>query len=85
MYVLDEQLVGVDPATRDYILDTILSNFKEGSSVLLSTHLIADIERILDDVIFVDSGKIVLTDSADNLRMNENSSIDETFRRMFKC
>ena len=85
LYVLDEPLGGVDPATRDYILDTILSNFKEGSSVLLSTHLIADIERILDDVIFVDSGKIVLTDSADNLRMNENSSIDETFRRMFKC
>lgn len=85
LYVLDEPLGGVDPATRDYILDTILSNFKEGSSVLLSTHLISDIERILDDVIFVDSGKIVLTDSADNLRMNENSSIDETFRRMFKC
>ena len=85
LYVLDEPLGGVDPATRDYILDTILSNFKEGSSVLISTHLIADIERILDDVIFVDSGKIVLTDSADNLRMNENSSIDETFRRMFKC
>jgi len=85
LYVLDEPLGGVDPATRDYILDTILSNFKEGSSVLISTHLIADIEKILDEVIFVDNGEIVLTESADVLRLKENESIDEIFRRMFKC
>ena len=85
LYVLDEPLGGVDPATRDYILDTILSNFKEGSSILISTHLISDIERILDDVIFVDHGKIVLSKSADELRSEYNTSIDEIFRRMFKC
>lgn len=85
LYILDEPLGGVDPATRDYILDTILSNFKEGASVLISTHLIADIERILDDVIFIDKGEIKLTSSADELRKTENASIDEIFRRSFKC
>ena len=85
LYILDEPLGGVDPATRDYILDTILSNFKEGSSVIISTHLISDIERILDEVIFIDKGKIVLTSSTDELREKEKSSIDEIFRRMFKC
>ncbi len=84
LYVLDEPLGGVDPATRDYILDTILSNFKEGASVLISTHLISDIERILDDVIFIDRGRVVLMDSADNLR-KDGESIDEVFRRVFKC
>lgn len=76
---------GVDPATRDYILDTILSNFSEGASVIISTHLISDIERILDEVIFIDKGEIVLTSSADELRKKENESIDEIFRRYFKC
>ena len=85
LYVLDEPLGGVDPATRDYILDTILTNFKEGSSVLISTHLISDIERILDDVIFIDKGKIILSSSADELRSSADESIDEIFRRMFKC
>ena len=85
LYILDEPLGGVDPATRDYILDTILSNFSEGASVIISTHLISDIERILDEVIFVDQGKIVLTSSADELRNKENASIDEVFRRYFKC
>ena len=85
LYILDEPLGGVDPATRDYILDTILSNFKEGASVLISTHLIADIERILDDVIFIDKGEIKLISSADELRKTENASIDEIFRRSFKC
>ena len=84
LYVLDEPLGGVDPATRDYILDTILSNFKEGASVLISTHLISDIERILDDVIFVDHGRVVLMDTADNLR-KDGESVDEVFRRVFKC
>ena len=85
LYVLDEPLGGVDPATRDYILDTILSNFCEGASVLISTHLISDIERILDEVIFVDHGQVVLTSSVDELREKENDSIDGIFRRMFKC
>lgn len=85
LYVLDEPLGGVDPATRDYILDTILSNFKDGASILISTHIIQDIERVLDDVIFINSGKIVLTDTADNIRDKEGESIDEVFRRLFKC
>ena len=85
LYILDEPLGGVDPATRDYILDTILSNFSEGASVIISTHLISDIERILDEVIFIDKGNIILTSSADELRAKENASIDEIFRRCFKC
>lgn len=85
LYILDEPLGGVDPATRDYILDTILSNFNEGASIIISTHLISDIERILDEVIFIDKGEIVLTSSADELRKKENASIDEIFRRCFKC
>ena len=85
LYILDEPLGGVDPATRDYILDTILTNFNEGASVIISTHLIADIERILDEVVFIDKGKIILHSSTDELREKENASIDEIFRRMFKC
>lgn len=85
LYILDEPLGGVDPATRDYILDTILSNFNEGASVIISTHIISDIEKILDDVVFIDKGKIILTSSADDLRKKENASIDEIFRRCFKC
>ncbi len=85
LYILDEPLGGVDPATRDYILDTILSNFTEGASVIISTHLISDIERILDEVIFMNNGEIILTSSADELRNSEKSSIDEVFRRYFKC
>ena len=85
LYILDEPLGGVDPATRDYILDTILSNFNENASVIISTHLISDIERILDEVIFIDKGKIALQSDTDELRKKENASIDEIFRRMFKC
>ena len=85
LYILDEPLGGVDPATRDYILDTILSNFKDGASVIISTHLIADIERILDEVIFIDKGKIILTGDADTIRKKEEASIDDIFRRSFKC
>ena len=85
LYVLDEPLGGVDPATRDYILDTILSNFNENASVIISTHLISDIEKILDEVIFIDKGQIVLQSDADKLRNKENASVDEIFRRMFKC
>ena len=85
LYILDEPLGGVDPATRDYILDTILTNFNEGASVIISTHLISDIERILDEVIFIDKGKIILHEETDALRNKENDSIDNIFRRMFKC
>lgn len=85
LYILDEPLGGVDPATRDYILDIILSNFNESTSVIISTHLIADIERILDEVIFIDKGKIILHSDSDELRKKENGSVDEIFRRMFKC
>ena len=85
LYILDEPLGGVDPATRDYILDTILSNFKDGASVIISTHLISDIERILDEVVFIDNGQIILQIDADKLRKKEKGSIDEIFRRMFKC
>ena len=85
LYVLDEPLGGVDPATREYFLDTILTNFEEGASVLISTHLIGDIERILDEVIFIDDGQIVLQGNADEIRERENTSLDGLFRRMFKC
>ena len=85
LFILDEPLGGVDPATRDYILDTILSNFNEKASIIISTHLISDIERILDEVIFIDKGTIALQSEADKLRNKEKASIDEIFRRMFKC
>ena len=85
LYILDEPLGGVDPATRDYILDTILNNFNENASIIISTHLISDIERILDEVIFIDDGKIILQSDADSLRTKEKASIDEIFRRKFKC
>ncbi|MBE6749908.1 MAG: ABC transporter ATP-binding protein [Ruminococcaceae bacterium] len=85
LYILDEPLGGVDPATRDYILDTILTNFDDGASVIISTHLISDIERILDEVIFINNGEIVLHRDTDELRAEQNGSIDEIFRRMFKC
>lgn len=85
IYILDEPLGGVDPATRDYILYTILSNFKEGSTVIISTHLIDDIEKILDEVLIIDNGKIIIHENADKLRQRENASINEIFRRIFKC
>ena len=85
LYILDEPLGGVDPATRDYILDTILNNFNHDASIIISTHLIADIERILDEVVFINDGRIILHEDTDKLREKENASIDEIFRRMFKC
>ena len=84
LYILDEPLGGIDPAARDYILDTILTNFDEGASVLISTHLIADIEKLLDEVIFLQNGKIILQDDADHLRAQTQTSIDEIFRKEFK-
>ena len=85
LYVLDEPIGGVDPATREYIMDTILTNFNDGASILISTHLILDVERILDEVIFVDDGMIHLTGSADELRNQRGKSIDEIFREEFRC
>ena len=85
LYILDEPIGGVDPATRDYIMDTILTNFNNGASILISTHLIADVERILDEVIFMDEGMIHLTGSADDLRNQYGKSINEIFREVFKC
>ncbi len=84
LYILDEPLGGVDPATREYIIKTILANFCKGASVLISTHLIADVEQILDEVIFINEGKIVLMAPADKLRADKNASIDEIFRKEFK-
>ena len=85
LYILDEPLGGVDPATRDYILDTILNNFNHDASIIISTHLIADIERILDEVVFINDGMIILHEDTDKLREKENASIDEIFRRILKC
>ena len=85
LYILDEPIGGVDPAARDYILDTILSNFNKDASIIISTHLISDIERILDDVIFISKGEIVLYEEADKLRNKKKKSIDMIFREMFKC
>ena len=83
IFILDEPLGGVDPASRDYILQTILKNFDESATLLISTHMIADIEKILDEVIFIDNGEIILQENADELRTRENCSIDEFFRRKF--
>ena len=85
LYILDEPLGGVDPATRDYIMKTILSNFGEDASMIITTHLVSDIEKILDEVIFIDKGKLILSGNADALREKENCSIDEIFRRALKC
>ncbi len=84
LYILDEPLGGVDPSTRDYIMQTILSNFGEESSLLITTHLIADVEKILDEVIFIDKGKIILNENAEKLRESENASINEIFRSKVK-
>lgn len=85
LYVLDEPIAGVDPAARDYILNTIISNYNKDATVLLSTHLISDIENILDEVIFIQNGHITLYDSVDNIREREGKSVDGLFREVFKC
>ena len=81
LYVLDEPLGGVDPSTRDKILKTIMSNFDENSSLLITTHLVSDVEKILDEVIIIDEGKIVLQGLADEIRESENASINDVFKR----
>ena len=85
LYILDEPLGGVDPATRDYIIDTILNNFNEKASLIISTHLISDIERILDEVILIDNGRVVMQAEADDIRKKYKASIDEVFRKELKC
>lgn len=84
LYLLDEPIGAVDPASREFILDTILRNFPEGSSILLSTHIIADIEPVLDIAIFLKEGEIVLNDEVDNIRESKNTSLDNLFREMFR-
>ena len=85
LYILDEPIGGVDPASRDYILETILSNFDNKSSMIISTHLIQDIESILDNVIFINNGNITLNDEADNIRKEKGKTIDQVFREDFRC
>jgi len=85
LYLLDEPIGGVDPAARDYILETIISNYNENATVIISTHLIADIEKILDDVIFIKDGQIVLTSTVDNIRDEKGKSVDALFREVFRC
>ena len=84
LYVLDEPIAGVDPATRDYIINTIINNYNPGASVLISTHLISDIESVLDEVIFIKNGSIVMHDTVDNIRSQHNMSVDDLFREVFK-
>ena len=85
LYLLDEPIAGVDPAARDLILDTILANYNPDSTVIISTHLIGDIERVLDEVIFLKDGNVVLHDTTDNIREREGKSIDALFREMFRA
>ncbi len=85
LYVLDEPIGGVDPAARDFILDTIIQNYSENATIFMSTHLIADVERIFDSVIFLKDGEIVLQGNIDNIREEEGKSIDQLFREVFKC
>ena len=85
LYVLDEPIAGVDPATRDYILQTIIANYNPQASVIISTHLIADVEKVLDDVVFLKNGQIVLYNSADEVRSKNGKSVDEVFREVFAC
>ena len=85
LYVLDEPIAGVDPASRDYILNTIVSNYNRSGSILLSTHLISDVENILDDVVFIKYGSIVLQAGAEQIQQNEHKSVDRFFREVFVC
>lgn len=85
LYLLDEPMGGVDPATRDYILNTIISNYSQNSTVIISTHLIADVEQILDEVMFINQGEIVMEDMVDNIRDKQGKSVDTLFREVFKC
>lgn len=85
LYCLDEPIGGVDPATRDYILQTIITNYSENSSVLISTHLITDVESVLDEVIFLQNGQIRMHSSVEDIREQEGQSVDSLFREVFRC
>lgn len=85
LYLLDEPIGGVDPAARDYILNTIIANYNEEATVLISTHLISDVEQILDEVVFIREGRLVLHKSVDDIREERRQSVDECFREVFKC
>ena len=85
LYLLDEPIGGVDPAARDRILDTIIRNYREDAALVISTHLIGDIEPVLDDVVMIQNGKPVLTGSAEELRETHGKSMDALFREVFKC
>ena len=85
LYLLDEPIGGVDPATRDYILSTIIGNYEPEATVLISTHLISDVEKILDEVVFIDKGRIVLQSTVDAIREERGMSVDALFREVFRC
>ena len=85
LYILDEPIAGVDPASRDYILHTIVQNYNRNSTILLSTHLISDVENILDEVVFIRYGNIILQAGAEQIRQNEGKSVDRFFREVFAC
>ncbi len=85
LYLLDEPMAGVDPAARSVILDTILTNYSENSTVMLSTHLIYDVERVFDHVIMLGYGKMIMNDTVDNIRNQTGKSLDEVFREVFRC
>lgn len=85
LYLLDEPMGGVDPAARDYILKTIISNYSEDATVIISTHLIQDVEQILDEVVFLKEGKVMFHRDVDELRMEEKKSVDALFREVFSC
>lgn len=85
LYILDEPIAGVDPAARDYILNVILSNYDPEATIIISTHLISDIENILDQVLFLRDGKIVMNSSVDDIRVKEGKSVDALFREVFSC
>lgn len=85
LYLLDEPIAGVDPAARDYILRTIITNYNENATILISTHLISDIENVLDDVVFVRDGRVLLADTVENIRTTKGKSVDQYFREVFAC
>lgn len=85
LYCLDEPIGGVDPAARDFILQTIISNYSENATILLSTHLIYDIENVLDEVLFLQNGTLRMYNSVDNIRQESGKSVDKFFREVFRC
>lgn len=85
LYFLDEPIAGVDPAAREYILNTIISNYNENATIVISTHLIANIEKVLDDVVFISNGEIMLQKSVDEIREESGKTVDELFREVFRC